>query len=286
MKHLLLALGITVAIGCALFACAYPLVEDVKVAGGLAAIPLGSCHKITELLERREARMSLSPNYSTAVHSFRGFTIWWPLTIAYGALIVFAIAEFASGLTGLLAGGLSAVLTGETKMEALASKMPIVVGIIAIFVAIPIQMVGGYMFGRWAGMRSDRNGIVVVLVSAALGAIAMRALDYVLSPESYFQILFGRTKAVELILWQTVATFALFALPGLLGYWRGQKLRPFKYMQYLLGILPHQTRELLVEMAFDEAQKIGTKHASVTAAAHAGDRYPATQPSHAAQKFA
>jgi hypothetical protein len=260
MKYLLVAVGISIAMGCALFACAYPIVQDVKVAGGLAAIPIGGVHHIAELLERREARTSFSPERRTAVHSFKGFAIWWPLTIAYGTLIVFAVAEFVGGLTGLLAGALSAALTAETNIEALASKMPNVVAILGLFIAAPIQALSGYMFGRWVGMRGDRYGIVVVLVFAGLGAMLMRGLDYAFSPKSHYQIFFGRTKAIQFILLQTVVTFALFSLPGLLGYWRGRKYRPFKYMQYLLGVLPNDTREVLVDIAFEEAQKLGAKN--------------------------
>jgi len=45
-------------------------------------------------------------------------------------------------------------------------------------------------------------------------------------------------------------------VPALLGYWRGRKLRLSKYLYYLLGVLPKETRDAVVELAFDEAQKI------------------------------
>src|ERR1051325_8191249 len=195
MKYLLFAIGISCAFGCVLFACAYPLVQDPKIAGSLAAIPIGGCSKIAELLERREARASLSPHQPTAVHTFQGFAIWWPLMIAYGLLIVVAVGEFASGFGGLIAGGISAALTNES-LEALAPKIPVVIGIMGIFIQLPIQVITAYLLGRWVGMRCGRFGILVVLISAALGSIGMRALDYALSPEEHYKILYGRGKAI------------------------------------------------------------------------------------------
>jgi hypothetical protein len=45
-------------------------------------------------------------------------------------------------------------------------------------------------------------------------------------------------------------------VPGLLGYWRGQKYRLSKYLHYLLDVLPAETRDTVIGLAFDEAQKI------------------------------
>ena len=45
-------------------------------------------------------------------------------------------------------------------------------------------------------------------------------------------------------------------VPGLIGYWRGKRQSLSKYLHYLLSVLPPQTRDTVVELAFDEAQKV------------------------------
>jgi hypothetical protein len=47
----------------------------------------------------------------------------------------------------------------------------------------------------------------------------------------------------------------MLLVAGLLGYWRGQKYRLSKYLHYLLGVLPAETRDAVIELAFEEAQK-------------------------------
>ena len=45
-------------------------------------------------------------------------------------------------------------------------------------------------------------------------------------------------------------------VPGLIGYWRGKRQSLSKYLYYLLSVLPPQTRDTVVELAFEEAQKV------------------------------
>jgi len=58
------------------------------------------------------------------------------------------------------------------------------------------------------------------------------------------------------------AVFGAYRLPfimcaALIGYWRGQKYRLSKYLYYLLDVLPAEARDAFIDLAFEEAQKVG-----------------------------
>jgi hypothetical protein len=58
------------------------------------------------------------------------------------------------------------------------------------------------------------------------------------------------------ILMRITKTAFIIVVPGLIGYWRGQRQRLSKYLDYLLSVLPQQTRDTVVDLAFEEAQKV------------------------------
>src|SRR5436309_4625327 len=99
MEKFGLALAIAFAVALAIFGVTYPIVGNAHIAEVLAALPLAGCHHIAELLERREARHSLSGERATSIHSIGRFAISFPLLVAYGSAIVFAICMLAGSVT-------------------------------------------------------------------------------------------------------------------------------------------------------------------------------------------
>jgi hypothetical protein len=73
-------------------------------------------------------------------------------------------------------------------------------------------------------------------------------------PSEEFQTLFGEglTGVFPFVL----GLFGFFAIFGLLGFWRGSRLQKTQYINYLLSALPEGTRNVLVDLAFEEAKKI------------------------------
>ena len=55
----------------------------------------------------------------------------------------------------------------------------------------------------------------------------------------------------------------IIVVPGLIGYWRGQRQRLSKYLDYLLHVLPPQDRDTVVDLAYGEAQKVAAAVGSV-----------------------
>ena len=95
--------------------------------------------------------------------------------------------------------------------------------------------------------------MLLVAVFTAAGVVATDVL--VLSDEAYMDM-FEVNRLEPAYILSRIAKIILFILvPGLLGYWRGQKFRLSKYLHYLLGVLPTETRDLVIDLAFEEAQK-------------------------------
>ena len=110
------------------------------------------------------------------------------------------------------------------------------------------------MLGRWIGAGCIRYGVASLLLAVALGAILQGMV-------ARFVFFAGDTAWILRELRITVATLGAFTVCGLIGYFRGRRLKAFDYMNYLMSALPDKTREAIVELAFGEAQRVGTEKA-------------------------
>lgn len=246
MKHLLVALVIALAFATGLYLVVAFILKGAS-ALEISALPLSGVPHIADLLERRQAKKSLAPGHETAIPSLQGYAISWHFMALYGAIILFAVTQIGSGLGGLIAG--AALPFSETMSESAAAIILITSSIVAI--------TGAYFLGRWIGTRSGSFGILAVVVMVALASFVSRALDYMfLSPEE-FELIFGFEVSPLEIAIQYLIGVAILSAVGLIGYWRGRRRRLSKYLNYLFGILPQDTRQILVGLAFDEAQAVG-----------------------------
>ncbi|GEM_PF-5009538 len=258
MKYLIISLAVSIGLGLVLFGIAYPLVQNVEMAEGLAALPIVGSHHIAELLERHDARKSLDPGRTTAIHTLKGYELSWYALAAYGTVILVAVVQLAGGIVGLIMGLIAPAQQGFTQNELLA---------IAV-ISIPTQLAGGYFVGRWIGARSaPRTGIAAVIACAVAAALVSRIIDFsIMSPDD-IQTAYGSVDAARFLNLAFI-TFAIFAVSAGLGYWRGTARRMTNYMSYLLNVLPADTRETLVNLAYEEAEKAGrTRPATATPAA-------------------
>ncbi len=247
MKYLILSLAVSIGLGLVLFGIAYPLLQNVEMAEGLAALPIVGSHHIAELLERHDARRSLEPNRATAIHTLKGYELSWYALAAYGAIILVAVVQLAGGIVGLIMGLIAPSQQGFTQNELLA---------IAV-ISIPTQLAGGYFVGRWIGARSaPRAGVAAIFTCAVAAALISRIIDFSIMSHDDIQTAYGSVDAGR-FLTLALITFVIFAVSAGLGYWRGTARRQTTYMAYLLNVLPADTRETLVNLAYEEAEKAG-----------------------------
>lgn len=252
MRHFGIALVIAFGLAGAIFGLAYPLVGNAHIAEGLAAIPVTACHHIAELLERRDARNSLGPSAATAIASYHSYGLAWPLMIVYGTVVLFAAIQLASGLGGLI--GIAAYPDGNATPQQLFPILAIM--------SILGEIVAGFFVGRWIGARSASHGIIVLFAVAVCTTILLRGLEPLLMSPADFQAMYGNAANLPFLAFQAAVLFAIL-LPGMfLGYWRGRKRRFLNYLHYLLAVLPPATSNVLVDLAYEEAQKAGARHAA------------------------
>ena len=259
MKYLAISLAVSIGIGLLLFGISYPLLQNVEMSEGLAAIPIIGSHHIAEMLERQEGRRSLAPNRATAIHTLKAYEISWYVLAAYGIVILVAVVQLAGGIVGLIMGLVGGQHTGGfTQGDVLAIAA----------ISIPTQLVGGYFVGRWIGTRSAaKTGIAAVLVCAIATAVISRLIDMAIISPDDAQAVYGGQVDVARFLNLVFISFIIFGGSTMLGYWRGTTRRLNNYMSYLLGVLPADTRDTLVNLAYEEAEKVGARTAATTAAA-------------------
>jgi hypothetical protein len=237
MKLFAIAFGIACSVAAVLFGIAFALLtffdrpEAVNAAGTLAGLQIATFPKIAEFLEREEGKKNLAAGKRTPVYDFGSFQIAWPLMVLYGTIILFVVVQ----MCGLIAG-----VFGDAQL---------------VIIGFPASALGAYFIGKWIGTRCSRRGVLAIILVAILGSVSVILADQLATDEAY-QAVYNEERMVfgHMLRVSTVHTGAYLVF-GLLGYWRGHTARLSKYLQYLLGVLPSETRNTVVELAFDEAQK-------------------------------
>jgi hypothetical protein len=252
MKSFAIAFGICCGVSVGLFTLVFVLLslfespQAVSAATGLAGLSMAAFPKVAEFLETREGKKSVASGTRGHIYDFRGFQITWLLMVAYGTVVLWGVVE----TFGFIVGFSFAAATGQTTANAGYLQG------IAITLVV-VQIVAAYFLGRWIGSRTSRRGIVAMLLVAPLFAAANVASDVLGMPGELYAATFGSEPWEFFGVLKRIIFISLITIvPGLIGYWRGKRQSLSKYLHYLLSVLPPQTRDTVVELAFDEAQKV------------------------------
>jgi uncharacterized membrane protein YpjA len=169
--------------------------------------------------------------------------------VLYGVLLLTAIDAISSFVAGLLAAGF--MFSQDAQQDVITGMY------LGLVLATPFVIVGAYLVGRWIGTRCSHRGVIVVL----LVVLGYTVLQFVLE-QSYLLLATDDDDVArftrETLVLRLIVAACLSVLLLLIGYWRGRKGRLSKYLHYLLGALPAETRDTVVELAFDEAQKVAS----------------------------
>jgi uncharacterized membrane protein YtjA (UPF0391 family) len=217
--------------------------EAAKPFAGILPLAIPAVH---QLLQQSGSHLSLSPRKRGLVDR-RGYALpLWMLAL-YGVLIVLAVFELMSGLTGI--AGTSAGLAKE-KLAYVGTP-----GL------IPTMMVA-YLVGRWIGVRSQTKGLFVVLAVAFFVPFIDRVLALAFMSREDLSAYFHSTNTTELLLVAIVEMGVLIGVPAIFGYWRGRVVQLSRYLGYLVRALPEESQEALVDLASDEAKRLASNSAS------------------------
>ena len=255
MKLFAIAFGIVCGVAAVLFGVAFALLwffeypQPHAPAGTLAGVVILAFPKVAEFLERQDSKKGLAVGRRKPVYDYRGFQIAWPLMVVYGTVVVFCLAQASSGIGGIIVAAVGGSFEGEKAKDARIG-MGLLNAIILTY--------GAYLVGRWIGTRASRLGIVTILLIGPLTAVIWIGADVLFfAPGKKYTDLFGLEGLTFFGILTRFTFISLFiVVPGLIGYWRGQRRRLSKYLDYLLNVLPPQDRDTVVELAYGEAQKV------------------------------
>ena len=252
MKYLMIAFGMSFGASLALFGILNQICEfEAHAAYGFAGLPFIGMTHLYEALERKSAARQVATDSSAgaAIPALDGFALSWKVMIVYGT-ISFVAAVDASGF---LAGIWIACFAGTQIIE----QNPALV----IAIAMPITMAAAYFLGRWIGGRCAQYGLRTVLIAATAGILLAKTIDFLILGDADFEKIYGSPKEIDTLLFHFMGGVILVNIFSLIGYWRGRRRRLLNYLKYLLGILPKETRELIVNLAYEEVQNISSPRA-------------------------
>jgi len=245
MKHLSIAFGISLGASIILFAILHLAFHmDAHGAAGIAGLPFIAAHHLCEMLERKDAKKHLASTPEKSIYTYDGFAISWKIMLIFGAMILAGMMQ-AFGFIGFIVASLffePGVVAGEPRL--------------GLAISLPMNLIGCFIVGRWIGTRCAKNAALTVLLVPFLGIFAAKLLDFAIVSPDDFKRAFDQDKNFGTFVLQVLIASTLFLIPAFLGFWRGRVVRLSRYLRYLLGVLPKDTREVLVNLAYEEAQNL------------------------------
>ena len=218
--------------------------DDFAKAGSsltLAAVPY-----VKSMLDNRsiKPRSGLLPK---GIVRPERFWLPWEQLVVYGAFIFIAAIQ----VTGFIVGATVALLFGQPSFDNLVMAL--------VPSALFTSGFTAFFIGRWIGTRVNRNGILTIILVVLLGRILAILGDFFMLGEaelggprtvSYFFQMMANGMALFLIL--TIISLVF----GLIGYRRGYQMRLFDYVWYLLGTLPTDTRDTIIDLIYEETKRL------------------------------
>jgi hypothetical protein len=241
MKSLAISIGIVIATIALLFWMFHAFGVGDKVAGPLASLFLGSITFIHDKVDK--ALSSGKSRVSPGIVPITSFDIRWPYMLVYATLTFVAILELADVIN----------FFPEMFLLWLTRSLPREIGVgLAMAFAVPTVAWGIFFLGRWVGIRSAKTGYWILPLSIWLGGALDIAGAYFFVP-SMRPILQANLQRSYVV--KGVVFYALFlCVVGMLGVWRGNRVRFGAYFNSLLKEVSESTRTTLLAMTFEEAK--------------------------------
>jgi hypothetical protein len=246
MKNLAWAIGIVVL--------AVSLISSLLTAIGveranafkLGEMLLGGIVFVHQVLEKGELKLNFRA-LPKGVVSFEGFSLPWYQMLVYGTLIFVALKQFGGFIGGFTAGFAGVPSTGDSLLA------------IAIVIANLVAIVGVYAICFWIGTRCDKYSYLVAIAVPFLGHVIGASIDFLSLSDTQFSNFFGQPKSASFFVQGVIFGTLLVVIFALLGGWRGRRARLSAYLSYLLGILPADTRNTIVDLAYEEVKAFSSK---------------------------
>ena len=110
-----------------------------------------------------------------------------------------------------------------------------------------------YFSGRWGGYRCRERGVIAVVLTIVTSLLLVWVLALsIMGFEEYARFLDRIDASLSLFVVPVVFLVGI----GLLGYWRGNRTRASHYLHYLVRLLPKDTSDALLDLAYTEAVRL------------------------------
>lgn len=248
-RHDLKSLGITSVIVLAGGFVLHYLLKFLHVEGGLEItifhLYCGIVPYVHHSLETRPVKPSLSLLPAKMV-TLEGFAMPWYVMAIYG-------------VSGFLALGYLGAIVGRLFIPILLligiiAEKPDDEVILSVTQAIAFfwELFTMFFIGRWIGIRCDKNRILTITAIAFIGFIIGTLIDLLVTTGFTGIVQSVRSMDLKNLSFNTVS----FVIAGSAGLWMGNRERAAKYFQYLLGLLRADTREEIIQLAYEEAKRL------------------------------
>ena len=168
-------------------------------------------------------------------------------------LVVMVLGLLAGSVLVVVVLGLNLEMTGGDLGAEMTTLSDAAAIMIPGFMAFVFMIPASFFAGRWVGFRCLERGIAGVVLMIGLSRVLVWLLDVsIMGFEEYGRLL----SRIDASLWEFVAPVAFLMGIGVVGYWRGRRTRGSHYLRYLFRLLPTDTKEALLDLAYTEAVRL------------------------------
>lgn len=220
---------------------------DEKFADIVSGAVLSSVVPVYNYLRKQEIRVGLS-RVLQGIQGLENLTLKWPLVILYGTIVTTGIIQLYGGLMGLEVGFFSTESTFSSTLD--------VMGIIYGTLVLPLLY---FLLGVWVGKRTDKLKPLVLIAILLLERTLNIVMTYLIIPNTIFVELYKMSKDQVFqnpFLWIFYGVIIfLGTVFGLLGVWRGHRVRMSGYIEEVFKVIPADIQRDIVALSYEEAQR-------------------------------
>ena len=238
MRDMAIAVTFSVGFALALYFIARPVFG--ADAGAIVGAALASGPFFAEYLKKRRVRAA-EPGHAIDIYREAGLS--WRATVTYGVLLMVGAVSVVSFL---------ASFAERTMLAALGIVHPLIVAYAITGAVVPASIILYFQIGKlFAFCRRGRwSALAAVIV---LGPLALRVIDFVLIPRSWFDLSFPLSDRTwfefgKFMLWTTI----FFAPPVALGAWWHSRNAARLLVSSMMRLLPKDTQATVVDLVQEE----------------------------------
>jgi len=247
MRDMAIATTVSVGLTLALYYLARPFFGPD--AGAIVGAAFASGPFLAEYLKKRRVRTA-EPGHAVDIYREAGLS--WRATVAYGVLLMVGAVSAVSFI---------ASIAERTMLAALGIIHPVVVANATAGAALPALIILYFQIGKlFAFCRGRRWSALAAVI--LLGPLALRAIDFLLIPQSWFDLSFPLSDRTwfefgKFMFWTTL----FFAPPVALGAWWHSRNAARLLVSSMMRLLPKDTQATVVDLVHEELNTAVAVHA-------------------------